>query len=55
MKTLKEYPNIAVLFGVLAIVTSVILIVDVPKMVNYIFAILWLITGLLGFYAAAKR
>jgi len=54
MKIIKKSSNIAVLFGILAIATAVILIIDMPKIVNYIFAVFWLITGLLGFYSARK-
>jgi len=54
MSVIKKSPNIAILFGVLAIATAVILIIDVPKIVKYIFAIFWFVIGLLGFYAATK-
>lgn len=55
MKTLKKSPNIAVLFGLLAIATSVILVVEAPKELDYIFAVLWLVTGLLGFYSIFRK
>lgn len=48
-------PKIALLFGLLAIATSVILAFGALKWINYVFAVFWLVTGLLGFYSAFKR
>jgi len=54
MKTIKKAPWLAVLFGVLAIATAAILVLGAPKIVSYVFAVFWAVTGLLGFYAARK-
>jgi len=54
MSVIKKSPNIAILFGILAIATAIILIIDAPKIIKYIFAVFWFIIGLLGFYASMK-
>jgi hypothetical protein len=55
MKTIRQHPHLAYLFGAVALATAVILIVDAPKVVTYLFAIFWFITGLLGLYSGKKR
>ena len=55
MEIIKKSPNIAILFGILAIATSTILIIDMPKMINYAFAVFWFIIGLLGLYSAIHK
>jgi hypothetical protein len=54
MVIIKKFPVIAVLFGIFAITTSLLLIFEAPKIINYAFAVFWLITGLLGFYSGSK-
>jgi len=54
MSVIKQSPNIALLFGILAIATGLILLVDVPRWVNWIFAVFWFGTGLLGLYVAVR-
>jgi hypothetical protein len=55
MKTTKKFPNIAILFSILAIATSLILLLDAPKIISYLFAVFWFATGLLGFHIALKN
>jgi uncharacterized membrane protein len=55
MKTIRQFPNIAVLFGSLAIATSVVLIFETPKIINYSLALFWFVTGLLAFYTTRKK
>jgi hypothetical protein len=55
MQTINKSSNIAILFGILATATAVILVVSMPKIINYIFAMFWLVTGLLAFYSIGKK
>jgi ABC-type multidrug transport system permease subunit len=55
MKTIKQSPNVALLFGILAIATGIILLVSVPKWLTWIFAIFWFGTGLLGLYVSFRN
>jgi hypothetical protein len=55
MSIIKKSPNIAIFFGIIAISTSLILIFEMPKIINYIFAVFWLVTGLLGVYSSRKH
>jgi hypothetical protein len=52
---IKQSSNIALLFAVLAIVTGIILLISVPKWLNWVFAIFWFGTGLLGLYVAFRN
>jgi hypothetical protein len=55
MNTTRQSPNIAILFGLIAILTSIVLVFNLPSWLNYVLAIFWLITGLLGFYVSFKK
>lgn len=48
---MQKAPPLALLFGILAVATSLVLVFDMSKTVDYTFAVFWLVTGLLGFYA----
>jgi hypothetical protein len=55
MKSMKQPPKIAFLFGVLAISTGVLLITEVPQWLQWLFALFWFGTGLLGVYVALRN
>lgn len=55
MSVIKNSPNIALFFAVLAIATAAILVFDLPKIVDYVFAVFWFVTGLLAVYSAIKK
>jgi cobalamin synthase len=54
MKTIKKFPYIALLFGVLALVTSYALVSTIPSWLSWLLAIFWLATGCLGIYQGVK-
>jgi hypothetical protein len=55
MDVIKKSPKIAILFGLVAIFTSIILIIDVHPAFSYAFAAFWAVTGVLAFYSIKKR
>jgi hypothetical protein len=55
MKAIKQFPNIAVWFGALAIITSVLLVFPAPRWLQWIMAVFWLGTGILGVYQGLKK
>jgi hypothetical protein len=55
MSTIQQFPGIALFFGVCALATSVVLIIESPKILRLLLALLWLITGLLALYAGTFR
>jgi hypothetical protein len=55
MGVISQSPKIAVFFGAAALITSLILIFNVPRAINYLFSVFWLITGLLALYTIKKR
>jgi hypothetical protein len=55
MKAIKQSSNIALLFGILSISTAAILVVSSPLWLNWLFAVFWFGTGLLGLYVALRN
>jgi uncharacterized membrane protein len=55
MSTIKKSPNIAVLFGLLAILTAVILVINSPRWLDWVLAVFWAGTGLLGLQQGLKK
>jgi hypothetical protein len=55
MGVIDKSPNIAVLFGIIALATASVLVLQVPEWLNYVFALFWVITGLLGLFVAIRR
>lgn len=55
MKTIKQFPYLAIAFGVLALVTGVVLVISTPPWLNWILAVFWFGTGLLGIYSGFRK
>jgi disulfide bond formation protein DsbB len=55
MKTIQQFPGVALFFGAVAVGTAAILVTDTPKIVRILFAVVWLITGVLAFYVSLFR
>lgn len=54
MKTILQFPYLAILFGLIALLTAFILVFGAPRWADYLVALFWVITGLLGLYQGVK-
>jgi hypothetical protein len=55
MKTIRQFPSIALAFGVIGIGTAATLYFSSPRWLNLILAVFWFITGLLGLYQGLRK